>query len=151
MSNLIVFNYPSIAVSLSKWVNPQIPQAKLISAVITFLPGLWLCVCVCVFCMNMCSCECVLCVFLYWSPCLVASTWSPWEQHDWWHHCSSVTSLLDGDSYSWLAVLCVCVCVRVYKCVKKLSGGKTQQQSLLTSMCFILCNKNNYIVFVLGV
>lgn len=92
-------------------------------------------------------CEFVSRMFMYSPSHLVASAWLPWEQHKWWHHCSSVTSLLDGDSFPWLTC-CVSVSECVYMCEDANGGNilvtaRRQQHSLMTSMSFILCNKMN--------
>lgn len=149
MSNLIVFNYFSIAVLLSKWESTDTTSKINFRSHYSSPWIMTLCVCMC-YCMNMCSCEGVLCVYVPVSlPCglNMVTMRTAWL----------VTSLQQCDIIArwWLILLAhFCVCVRergkVCKCVKMLREG-TQQQSLSTSMCFILCNKNNYIVFVLGV
>lgn len=116
MSHFIVFHYLS---SPSSWVNEslRIPEVTLIFGVLKF-PRL---------CINTWS---EAACFVYSYPCALAWARLPWEHHEWWHHCSNVTSLLDGDS-------CLC-CVwawerkgreRTLKCMKMQSEGNTKTRS----------------------
>lgn len=69
-----------------------------------------------------------------------------------------VTSLQQCDiiARQWLILLAHfgCVwkreCSNVWRCCGRRREARQQQQSLSTSTCFILCNKNNYSAFVLG-
>ena len=116
------------------------------------------CVCVCVCVVIKLWDECALCVFMCWFPISCGLTMVTMRTA--WR----VTSLQQCDIIArrWLILLarcraCVRACARVWECLdvrrrrrRRRAGEKDNKQPLWTSMCFILCNKNNYIVFVLG-
>lgn len=152
VSHFIVSNFLSVAVQLSKW-EPADTTGK-----INFRSHYdsWLCVCVHA---SVRACERIyVCVFV--RACLPA-LWPVTMRT-----ARGVTSLQQCDVITrrWLILLAHLWVrerekerERVWKCevsIKRNTWAEASQQnntSMSTSMCFILCNKNNYGAFVLGV